>query len=59
MPAGVQDDLPSSAKHLTLQSYQPREDSFGRFISPFSQQYPFMGERASLLPRFKACAAQA
>ena len=40
----LQDDLASSVKHLSLQSYQPREDSFARLVSPITQQYAFMGE---------------
>ena len=44
-----QDDLPSSAKHLSLQSYQPREDSFGRLMAPFTQSYAFMGALRALL----------
>ena len=44
LPNGtITDDIPSTTKHISLESYQPREDSFARFISPLTQTYPFMG----------------
>ncbi|KAK9857590.1 hypothetical protein WJX84_010024 [Apatococcus fuscideae] len=35
--------IPSSVRHQNFQAYQPRDDSFGRFVEPLTQQYPFMG----------------
>ncbi|KAK9802731.1 hypothetical protein WJX73_003992 [Symbiochloris irregularis] len=35
--------LPNGTKHANFQSYQPREDSYARFISPITEQYMYMG----------------